>query len=298
MAIPDLSISIINTNNRDLALQCLESVFKSSQGLQIEVILVNNACTDGSSEAIKKSYPHVTIIENEKKLGFSTNNNLAFSHAHGRYLMLLNDDTIVQENAFQTMVSFMDAHPEAGAVGANLLNHDLTAQASYDYTPTPLYEGLRPFSERLRPKPHSHGQPLRVDNVCGACMLVRASLTGSIGYLDTQFDPLYSEEVDWCFRIIKAGWKIYHLPEARVIHLGGVEINRLSVRRYEHIFEKKALFFRKHYGKRAVFIYKLALLSNNLIKASYWGFIRAMGRSSAGIEFQTHWNMVLRALHF
>jgi GT2 family glycosyltransferase len=293
----DLSISIINTNNRDMTLQCLESVFSTQGDLRLEVIVVDNACTDGSSEAIKKAYPQVIILENERKLGFSTNNNLAFSSTKGCYLLLLNDDTIVQENAFQTMVAFMDAHPEVGVVGAKLLNPDLTFQPCYDYAPTPLYEGLRPFSERFKPLPLSHGSPLEVANVCGACMLVRASVTETVGFLDTQFDPIYSEEVDWCHRIIKAGWKIYHLPDAQVIHLGGATMNRLPVRRYEQIFEKKALFFRKHYGNKAVTTYKLALFINNFVKTLGWGVFRLLGRTGADGEFQTHWNMARRALY-
>lgn len=297
MAIPDITISIINTNNRDIVMQCLDSISQNIHGIDIELFVVNNACTDGSKEAISNTYRNVSILENEKILGFSTNNNLVFNLSKGRYLMLLNDDTIVQDNAFQIMVSFMDSHPEVGAVGANLLNPDLTLQPCYDYAPTPLYEGFRPLSEYLRPLPANHGKPLEVANVCGACMLVRASTADSIGYLDTQFDPLYSEEVDWCYRITKAGWKIYHLPDARVIHLGGVMMNRLSVHRYEQIFEKKALFFRKHHGNKAVAIYKLALLINNIVKACFWGLRRAMGKPGAVIEFQTHWNMARRALY-
>jgi GT2 family glycosyltransferase len=293
---PDITISIVNTNNRDMTIHCLESVFSTQGDLQIEVVVVNNACTDGSSDAIQKAYPQVKILENEKKLGFSTNNNLALNQACGRYLMLLNDDTIVQKNAFQTMVSFMDTHPEAGAIGANLLNPDLTFQFCFDYAPSPLYEGLRPFSERLRPLPQSHGRPLEVANVCGACMLVRSSVANRIGLLDTQFDPIYSEEVDWCHRITKAGWKIFHLPDARVIHIGSATMNKLSVRRYEQVFEKKALFFRKHYGLPSVLIYKLSLFANNFAKAGYWGILRLIGKSGADGEFQTHWNMARRAL--
>jgi GT2 family glycosyltransferase len=293
---PEITISIVNTNNRDITLNCLNSVFATHGELQLEIIVVNNACTDGSDEVIKRMYPQVKILENQTKLGFSTNNNMALQIAGGRYHMLLNDDTIVQENAFQKMVSFMDAHPEAGAVGANLLNSDLTPQLSYDYAPTPLYEGLRPFSERLRPLPPSHGKPLEVANVCGACMLVRASITEHVGLLDTQYDPLYSEEVDWCHRIKSAGWKIFHLPDAKVIHLNGATMNRFPVRRYEQIFEKKALFFRKHYGNKAVALFKISLFINNFIKAICWGLIRIFGKANADSEFLTHWNMARKAL--
>ena len=91
-----------------------------------------------------------------------------------------------------------------------------------------------------------------------------------IGYLDTRFDPLYSEEVDWCYRIWKAGWKIFHLPDAKVIHLGGATMNRHPVKRYERIFEKKALFFRKHHGIVALTLYKVSLFGINLVKSIVW----------------------------
>ena len=159
---PDISISIVNTNNRELVLQCLASVYKTAGDLNLEIFVVNNACTDGSPAAIQRGFSRVKTLENLEMLGFSTNNNLVFARASGRYLMLLNDDTIVKPGAFQEMVAFMDAHPEAGGVGANLLNSEGTFAKCF------------------------------------------ASLA----------PPLYSEEIDWCFRIKKAGWKIYHLPSA------------------------------------------------------------------------------------
>jgi GT2 family glycosyltransferase len=323
---PDLSISIINTNNRAIALQCLESVFANQEGLKLEVIVVNNACTDGSTAAIQARFPQARIIENERMLGFSSNNNLALTGsvdgsvfftanpqphggrgdgvAQGRYWMLLNDDTIVQPGAFQAMVAFMDQHPQAGVVGAALLNKDGSPQLCYDYIPHPLYEGLRPLSEYLRPPPKSHGQPLETGYVGGACLMVRASAiqrnycSAAIGVLDRRFDPLYSEEVDWCYRFIQAGWKIYHLPQARVIHLGEVAKRRTSLQRYERIYAKKAIFFRKHSGVSGARIYKVVLWVSNLIKAILWLALWALRRPGARQEFEIHWNIVRWAFKF
>lgn len=293
---PDISISIVNTNNREVVLQCLASVFETSSDLDLEVIVVNNACTDGSTQAIATRYPQVRLIEHSQMLGFSTNNNLAFAQACGRYLMLLNDDTIVQPGAFQAMVAFMDSHPEAGVVGALLLNADGSFQKCYDHNPHPLYDGLQPLSEYLFPLPPSHGLPLQVGTVHGACLMVRRSAAETIGYLDTRFDPLYSEETDWCFRFRKAGWKVYHLPAARVIHLEAKTMNRAPVKRYERIFEKKAVFFRKHYGWGTVALYKTCLFGINLAKALVWSLLWGTGKKSADDEAKIHWNMVRRAL--
>lgn len=293
---PDITVSIVNTNNRELVLQCLTSLYTTAGVLNLEVFVVNNACIDGSTDAILRKFPQVKIIEHSEMLGFSTNNNLVFSQAKGRYLMLLNDDTIICPGAFQTMVTYMDLHPDTGVVGANLLNVDGTMQACYSHSPHPLYEGLQPLSEILYPLPMSKGMPLEVANVCGACMLVRASVVSEIGYLDPLFDPLYSEEIDWCFRFKKSGWKVYHLPEAQVIHLEGTTMNRSPIGRYERIFEKKAIFYRKHYGWGTLAVYKTTLLLSNLIKSIAWGILWGMGKKDAGLEVKTHWNMARRAL--
>ncbi len=119
--IPDVSISIVNTNNRDMLLDCLASVYATAGDLRLEIIVINNACKDHSGEAVRRTYPCVKIIEHQELLGFSTNNNMAFEQASGRYLMLLNDDTITKPGAFKEMVSFLDARPDVAVVGANLL---------------------------------------------------------------------------------------------------------------------------------------------------------------------------------
>jgi GT2 family glycosyltransferase len=294
-AMTDLSISIINTNNREIALQCLRSVYETADSLELEVFVVNNACTDGSSQAIQQAFPQVKIIENERMLGFSTNNNLALAQASGRYWMLLNDDTIVQPGAFQAMVEFMDQNPQAGGVGAALLNRDSNPQYCYDYAPNPFYEGLRPFSEYLYPRPRSNSEPLEIGFASGACLMVRASVLGRIGMLDIRFDPLYSEEVDWCYRIKKAGWLVYHLPKAKVIHLGDVSTRRSSIERYERIYTKKTIFFRKHFGERGARVYKTTLFFSNLIKTLLWLPLWVLGKPEAKNELRLHWNMVRKA---
>lgn len=290
----DLSISIINTNNRNMVLECLDSIFKTTEGINLEIIVVNNACMDGSTQAIHKRFPQVNILVNESMLGFSTNNNLAFSQASGSYLMLLNDDTLVKPNAFKLMVEFMDNNPEAAVVGAKLFNPDGSTQLSYDFSPNPIYDGLRPLSEFLLPVPKSNDKPLEVDNVSGACMMVRASAVNDIGLLDTSFDPIYSEEVDWCFRFKKAGWKIFHLPSAKVIHRGGATMERNSLGRYERIYEKKGLFFKKHYGKGALTTYKAILMFSNLGKTLSWLILWSLNTDGAREEVKTHWNLVHR----
>lgn len=278
-------------------MQCLASVFETADNPNLEVFVVDNACTDGSAQAIQQKFPQVKIIVNERMLGFSTNNNLVFTQATGRYLMLLNDDTLVQPGSFTAMVTFMDTHPEAAVVGALLSYPDGSFQKCYDHNPHPLYDGLQPLSEYLFPLPNSEGLPMEVATVHGACLMVRSSVAETIGYLDTRFDPLYSEETDWCFRFRKAGWKVYHLPSAQVIHLEARTMNRSPVKRYERIFEKKAEFFRKHYGPGTVMVYKTSLFGINLVKALVWSLMWGIGKIDASNEAKTHWNLVRRAFY-
>ena len=293
---PDLSISIINTDNRDQTLDCLRSVFTNTHRITLEVFVVDNASTDGSAEAIMAEFPQIKLIQNSERLGFSTNNNLALSLATGRHLMLLNDDTVVQEGAFDHMVAFMDDHPDAGAVGANLLNPDGTRQPACDYPPRPLYDALRPFSTWLRPLHCDISRPTEVGSVCGACMLVRREAADKVGLLDTDFDPLYSEEVEWCHRIRQAGWKIYHLPQAKVIHYGSQTMNRAPLHKLEKLYEKKALFFRKHYGPGAVWMFKVALLMASMIKMSAWTLAYPFRRHEAATKLAAHRHVMTRAL--
>lgn len=295
---PDISISIINTNNRVIALDCLESVYATAGDLSLQVILVNNACKDGSTVAVRQRFPEVEIIEHEEMLGFSTNNNLALERAVGRYWMLLNDDTIVLPDAFQEMVAFMDENQQAGVVGAALLNKDGTAQYCYDFVPQPLYEGLRPFSEHLLPHQSSQGKQLETGFVCGACLMVRAEVARKVGVLDPRFDPLYSEEVDWCYRFKQAGWKVYHLPQARVIHLGEVSKRRSSKQRYEKIYAKKAVFFRKHRGEAVTWVYKITLVITNLAKTLLWSAAWVVRRPRARQELELHWYIARKAMFF
>ena len=293
---PDLSVSIINTNNREQTLDCLRSVFANTHRVSLEVFVVDNACTDGSAQAIATGFPQVRLIRNDVRKGFSTNNNLALSQATGCYLMLLNDDTAVQDGAFDHMVAFMDEHPEAGALGANLLNPDGTRQQACDYPPQPLYDALRPLSTWLRPLRCDSHEPSEVGSVCGACMLVRREAADQVGVLDTDFDPLYSEEVEWCHRIRQAGWNIYHLPQAKVIHYGSQTMNRAPLHKLEKLYEKKALFFRKHYGSRAVWTFKVALLVSSAAKMLGWMLAYPVRRQAAAAKIMAHRHVMTRAL--
>ena len=291
--IPDITVSIVNTNNRDIVLQCLESVYSTAGDLSLQVVVVNNACSDGSTAAIRARFRQVEIIEQNLLSGFSTNNNLAFARAKGRYLLMLNDDTIVHPDALQKLIAFVGAHPEVGVVGPKLMNKDGSWQPSFGYKLNPLHEGLDPLWEYIHPR-RPTDQPVEVGCVSGACMFIRSAAAQVTGYLDTRFDPIYSEEIDWCYRIVKAGYKIFYVPDAIVTHLGGSTMDRTSTQRFIRIHEKKAVLFRKHYHISAVLIYKVTLLVANLIKLVYWAILCGYKQQEAREEVEAHWKLIKR----
>lgn len=293
---PDLSICVVNTDNRDLTLACIQSVYSETRASLLEVFVVDNASTDGSAEAVADRFPMVEIIRNASRMGFSTNNNVALQRATGRYLMLLNDDTVVQDGALDTLVSFMDANPQTGAAGGALLNPNGTRQHSWDYDPSPLYDALRPVSTWIRFADPMQSSPIEVGSVSGACMIVRREVVDDIGLLDTAFDPLYAEEADWCYRIRRAGWAIHYVPDARVIHLGSQTMNRAPLHKLSLLYGHKALLFRKHHGRAAVLAYKVGLFTMSTLKLGIWCAALPIRPNVAPSRIAAHGHVALRAL--
>lgn len=267
---PDLTVSIISADNLALLLPCLRSIFASTHRVTLEVFVVDNASTDGTAEAVAAEFPQVKVIRNEQRLGFSTNNNMVLRQGCGRYLMLLNDDTVVLDDVLDELVAFMDVHPDVGAAGCYLLNPDYTFQAAFARFPRPLLEAILPATNWSLLSSRSQREPFEVDSVCGAAMAVRREVIKEVGLLDTAFDPIYSEEVDWCYRIKKAGWRIYSLPQCRIIHYGSVTMNRAVPRKYELLLSHKMLFFRKHKGETAAKVYRIALWFMTVGKMIWW----------------------------
>jgi GT2 family glycosyltransferase len=276
-------------------------VFENTHDTTLEVYLVDNASADGTAAAVQAEFPSVHVIHNETRLGFSTNNNLVLRRGQGRYLMLLNDDTLVLDGALDRLVEFMDAHPEAGAVGSFLLNEDGSVQPAFAPFPHPLWEGLLPATHAAFPRAKRAGkEPIDVDSVCGAAMLVRRQVVDQVGVLDTAFDPIYSEEVDWCYRIKQASWRIYALPRSRIIHYGGQTMNRMMPRKYELLLSHKMLFFSRHTGKRAANLYRTVLTLSTVAKLAWWTIAGklARDRQRAEAKMQLHRHILHRIPYF
>jgi GT2 family glycosyltransferase len=288
---PDLTISVISADNLELLLPCLRSVFLSTHTVSLEVFVVDNASADGTAGAVEAEFPQVKVIRNETRLGFSTNNNTLLGRGQGRYQMLLNDDTLLLDDALDRMVRFMDEHPGAGAAGAFLLNADHSTQLSIARFPHPLWEALWPTRNRYGKEALESVAPLEVDCVSGAAMIVRRQVIEEVGGLDTQFDPIDSEEIDWCFRINQAGWRIYAIPSARIVHYGGQTMNKIVFRKYRLLVAHKALFFRKHKGAGAAAVYRTALIFVQLGKLGWWA-TRGIARRGDPDRIRLHWYLL------
>ena len=222
----DLSVIIVNWNTKGLLLQCLTSVFRGMSGLEVEVFVVDNGSMDGSGEAVKEGFSKINLIQNEKNLGFAKANNQALSLSKGKYLLLLNPDTQVKEGAVEKLFSFMEGHAEVGMTGVQLINSDGSKQNSIANFPSLATELLNKsllrwlFPKQFPGKERDYSEPVEVDSVIGACMMVRRDALDQVGLLDEDYF-LFLEETDWCYRMKRAGWKIYHVPDAEVYHFQG-----------------------------------------------------------------------------
>lgn len=293
---PDLTISIVSANNLDLLLPCLQSIVDTTHNSSLEIWVVDNASKDGTAAAVEAAFPEIKVIHNESRQGFSTNNNLVLDKALGRYAILLNDDTLVKDGALDQMIEFMDTHLEAGAVSCAQTNPDGSWQHAFGHFPHPFIEGLWPSANWSHRLVRRQEEPFEVDWVCGAAMLVRRQILEQVGILDIAFDPIYSEEVDWCYRIKQAGWKIFVLPHAQIIHYGGQTMNRVLPQKYELLLSHKALFFRKHRGNAAARLYKVILGFSTAVKVLFWTVRGLVQRRDSGSSAKRdlHWYLLRR----
>ena len=253
-----LSVVIVNYNVKYYLEQCLESVRRASQGLQVEVFVVDNLSTDGSAPYLRGRFPEVTFIENNENVGFARANNQAIRQSRGEYVLLLNPDTILCEDTLRRFVDFMDAHPEAGAAGAYMLHADGTfAPESRRGLPTPFVAFCKMSGlTRLFPKSRLFGRYYmgyldvnevnRIEAISGACMMLRREALDRVGLLDEDFF-MYGEDIDLSYRILQGGYHNYFLP-VRMLHYKGESTVKNSYRYVYTFYQAMRLFFRKHYS--------------------------------------------------
>lgn len=257
----DLSIIIINYNTCELTLNCLKSVYDSQTKYTYEVIVVDNNSHDDSVKEIENRYPDVRLICNKENLGFSKANNQGIRMAKGRYILLLNSDTIVEKHTFQQMLELMDQKPDLGAAGCKVVLPDGSLdKACRRGFPTPsasFYYAfgiakLFPDNPRFNQYQLSYLDPdeeYPVDCLVGAFMMVRREAIEQVGLLDEQFF-MYGEDIDWCYRIKQAGWKNYYYPRTSITHYKGASSRKKPFKIIYEFHRAMYLFHKKHYQKK------------------------------------------------
>jgi len=268
-----VSVVIVSWNTRDLLRNCLLTVGSESRRLsdgEVEVFVVDNGSTDGSVEMVRKQFPEVSLIVNHENAGFAAANNQAMARCKGDYVLLLNPDTELKRDSLGRMVRFLDATPYAGAVGPLLISPDGSLQQSCYPRPTLLREFWRLLylDKLLRLSAYpmatwSLERPRQVETIQGASFLVKHAVLDKIGLLDPDFF-IYTEEIDLCHRICSAGWRVYWLPTATVVHYGGQSTRQAASKMFIELYRSKLHYFRKHHGSFGGFVYKLILLASIL----------------------------------
>jgi len=252
MILPDVSIVIVSWNTRDLLLDCLQSL-RAVAGVSTEVFVVDNDSQDGSPSMVAAEFPGVRLIQNQENRGFSRAANQGLALAQGRYRMLLNSDTRVPEGALRRLVAHLDAHPRVGACGPQLRHFDGTLQPTGRAFPTLLASMVaitpvpgwvrRATADRFERR--DYDRTCEVDELCGAALCLRSEALAQVGLLDEDFF-FFGEDVDLCWRLHDAGWKVVYLPEAVLEHGWGGSWRKTRERTSLMIQRAYVLLMRKH----------------------------------------------------
>jgi GT2 family glycosyltransferase len=253
-----VSVIIVNYKVKYYLAQCLHSVLKAMDGIDGEIIVVDNDSQDDSIDYARELYPQVTFIENKENLGFSCANNIAIRQSKGEYVLLLNPDTIVNEHLLADCITLLDTHPEIGATGVRMLNENGTfAPESRRGVPTPFTAFCKMVGlTSLFPKSRLFGRyymkyldeyaATPIDIISGACMFIRKSVLDECGLLDEDFF-MYGEDIDLSYRMLKTGKQNYYLP-TRILHYKGESTHKNTFRYVYVFYEAMYIFFRKHYA--------------------------------------------------
>jgi N-acetylglucosaminyl-diphospho-decaprenol L-rhamnosyltransferase len=285
----DLSIIIVSWNVADLLDACLKSIYSHLDAASqpnattpsTEVIVVDSGSTDGTPARVRQNFPQVELIALDENVGFTRANNIGLERARGRYLFLLNPDTVVIGDALARLVAFMDATSDAGMCGPHTLNSDGTTQSTRRRFPNfwiGLFEStwLQPYApKRLLDSYYivnGNGvhETLDVDWVQGSALMARREVYEQIGGLDEGF-VMFSEELDWCRRARDAGWRVVYVGEAEIIHHGGKSTEQVVARTHILFQQSKLRYFRKYHGPVVAGVLRLFLQANYVAQLAVEG---------------------------
>jgi len=276
----DVSVIIVAWNVKDLLQSCLKSVYEQTKAVKFEVIYVDNGSEDGSVEMVTKEFPEVKIITNNENKGFIEANNQGIEVAKGMYVLLLNSDTIVLDNAIAKSVAFADAHPRTAVVGCRVLNPDKTLQRTCFMYPSALNMFLSAtYLYKIFPKNRFFGREhmtwwdyedvREVETVCGCFSLVRNEAINQVGLMDKTYF-VYGDDPDWCYRFKKNGWKVMFTPEPKIIHYGGQTTNQMVDEFKLQLCGSKLTFIRLHRSATEFVFARLFTSLFFLLRVPYW----------------------------
>lgn len=247
----NLTVIILNYNTKELLKKCLQSVLASQSGYGIETVVSDNGSMDGSNEMVRSEFPQVKLIENKVNLGFSKGNNVAIKQSDSKYILLLNSDTTVESNTFDLSIKYLESHPDVGALGCKVLlpSGELDKAARRNF-PNPLNSFLRLFGFKKFSNYNIEGpidQEMEVDAIMGAYMMVPKSVIDKVGLLDEDFF-MYGEDLDWCWRIKEAGYKIIYYPAVQITHHKYGTSKNIAFKMINYAHNAMKIFYRKHYA--------------------------------------------------
>ncbi len=281
-----ISVIVINLNTRDLLRECLGSVIEEAARTPLEIIVVDNASSDGSVEMVRNEFPSVQLIVNTTNEGFARPNNKGMQCSSGDFVFLLNSDARLTPGSLQALESFMKQQGDAGACGPMLVYPDGRLQKSVKGFPTlwthtcdmtgldRLFSRTRLFG-RGEMGYFSYQSTAEVDHVMAAAFLVRRAVIMQTGMLDDQF-RIYYNDMDWCYRMKQAGWKIFYVPAATVVHHLGRTVEKINrdFAHFEELHNNVMLFYQKHYGRWSVPLYKALLFVGYVPRTILWSLRR------------------------
>jgi GT2 family glycosyltransferase len=274
----ELSIIILNWNTQEDTKRCIDSILESRPKKSIEIILVDNASSDGSRETLPKQFPVCQYIQNSKNIGFGAGNNRGIPAARGKYVFFLNSDTIVTKESLEKLLEFADHNPDAGIIGPKLLNKDGTLQYSCRNFPN-LGVGFFRNTPLGRLFPHNrytqdyllsdwdHQSVREVDWVSGAALLIRREALDKLKGFDEDF-YMYCEDVDLCYRAREAGWKTVYFPDSIIYHIIGRSSDKAPTRMTWFFHQSMYLFYKKHYAKSTSILIRPFILPGLFIRAA------------------------------
>ena len=274
MSAPKLSILVVNWNTETLLRNCLKSIYNDPNSSEWEVIVVDNNSDDGSVVMLERDFPDVVRVVSNENTGFVQGNYLALEKARADYLLLLNTDTEVEVGALGPLLEFMTDNPQAGAVGPKLLNRDGSLQLSCGISPSlateftnkMLLHNLFPFFKLGR---WDHAEIREVGWVTGACLMMRREVVAEMGFLDPALYMFY-EDLEWCLRIGRKGWKVFYYPTSRVLHLGG-QSTRQNLAEMLIISQQSLYYlFAKHFGRIQLHVLRLLTLVEMGLRTLLW----------------------------